>query len=440
MSSSRSRSRPTSPRFGSTRHAEDDVGSSEAQVRESKITFAPRSISQSRKSSLPFGGLHLVGCKIVDSVQELRQTKLAWLYPPKNVFVLKKHGEELVPHLEKVCRYLVSKGMNVFLEHTIKDSVDPNLPATYLDIDNISAAVDLAVCLGGDGLIIYVSSLFPQAMPPVLSFALGSLGFLTPYDYQDHERDIDDVLAGDCFVTLRMRLHCCLRKENEIRELPVLNEVVIDRGPSPYLCHLDIYCDGEFVTTCQGDGVIFATPTGSTAYSLAAGGSMIHPVVPAIVLTPICPHSLSFRPVVFPDYCELKVKVPENSRASAWASFDGKHRTELNCGEEIVIYTSEFPVPTVNKTNETRGWFESLSNLLLWNNRTVQKAFPKTSMQLLEDMSCDSESCEERKRECEKRRREREEIDAKAREENAARGSGDETVQRDTKASENKSK
>lgn len=106
----------------------------------------------------------------------------------------------------------------------------------------------------------------------------------------------------------------------------VLNEAVVDRGQSPYLSVLDLSCDSQYITTSQGDGVIFATPTGSTAYSLAAGGSIVFPSVPAILVTPVCPHTLSFRPMLMPDSAVLNCQIPADGRASAWASFDGKHR------------------------------------------------------------------------------------------------------------------
>src|SRR5688572_6291349 len=115
-------------------------------------------------------------------------------------------------------------------------------------------------------------------------------------------------------------------------ENQVLNEVVVDRGTSPFLTSLDIYVGDIYVTLVQADGiyyikllgVIIATPTGSTAYNMSAGGSMIHPSVNSILLTPICPHSLSFRPIVLPNSVVLKLKVNENSRDVAWVSFDGK--------------------------------------------------------------------------------------------------------------------
>ena len=98
--------------------------------------------------------------------------------------------------------------------------------------------------------------------------------------------------------------------QKALTNLLVLNEVVIDRGPSPYLSNIDLYLDGKLITSVQGDGLIVSTPTGSTAYAVAAGASMIHPSVPAIMVTPICPHSLSFRPIVVPAGVELKVRAP----------------------------------------------------------------------------------------------------------------------------------
>jgi len=118
---------------------------------------------------------------------------------------------------------------------------------------------------------------------------------------------------------------------------------------------------------------MLATPTGSTAYSVAAGGSMVHPNVPAMLLTPVCPHSLNFRPIVLPDYIELELRVPRNARSSAWVCFDGKARQELFRGDAVLIKMSEHPVPTINKTDLTADWFESLERCFRWSERSEQK-------------------------------------------------------------------
>jgi NAD+ kinase len=106
----------------------------------------------------------------------------------------------------------------------------------------------------------------------------------------------------------------------------VLNEAVVDRGVSPYLALLDLSCNSHYLTTLQGDGIIFSSPSGSTAYSLSAGGSIVYPSVPAILVTPVCAHSLSFRPMILPDSAILSCDVPNLARDDAWVSFDGKYR------------------------------------------------------------------------------------------------------------------
>ena len=145
--------------------------------------------------------------------------------------------------------------------------------------------------------------------------------------YQLRLLQVDYVLNNAALLTLRQRLKCTMWKDGVNKgTFHVLNEAVIDRGPSPYLSAIELTCDGQYLTTVQGDGVIIATPTGSTAYSLAAGGSMVHPSVPAMLLTPICAHTLSFRPLMLPDSSVLSCAVPADSRATAWVCFDGKFR------------------------------------------------------------------------------------------------------------------
>jgi NAD+ kinase len=124
----------------------------------------------------------------------------------------------------------------------------------------------------------------------------------------------------------------------------------------------------------QADGMMIATPTGSTAYSAAAGGSMVHPNVPAILFTPICPHSLNFRPIVLPDYADLELRVGADARGPAWVSFDGKYRQELQAGDALRVTMSPNPVATVNRVDQTQDWMHSLDRCFGWSNRMSQKA------------------------------------------------------------------
>ncbi|KAJ3085410.1 hypothetical protein HK102_014196, partial [Quaeritorhiza haematococci] len=158
----------------------------------------------------------------------------------------------------------------------------------------------------------------------------------------------------------------------------ILNDLVVDRGPSAYMGQLELFVDDRHLTTVQADGLVIGTPTGSTAYSLSAGGSLLHPEIPAICVSPICPHTLSFRPMLLPDSVELKIQVPADSRSTAWASFDGRHRIELKQGDYVTVTLSRWPMPTVCLEDQSIDWFNSLRRCLHWNERTRQAGFGST--------------------------------------------------------------
>jgi len=275
---------------------------------------------------------------------------------------------------------------------------------------------DLIVTLGGDGLLMHASTLFPGPMPPTLCVAGGSLGFLTPFPKEEmvnaiwaslgslvpnnkdsNEEDTNTVWdynndpispsttqlpqlntyqpLPQIRLSMRMRLDCrILNPEGVLRaRFNVLNEVVIDRGSSPYLASLECFIDNVHLTTVQADGIIFSTPTGSTAYSMSAGGSVVHPAVPAILVTPICPHVLSFRSMVFPDHVTLRCYVPLDARSEVVVAFDGKHRRELQRGDSVQIQMSVHPVPTINRMDHSSDWLGSLKSNFNFNTRAVQK-------------------------------------------------------------------
>lgn len=241
---------------------------------------------------------------------------------------------------------------------------------------------DLVLTLGGDGTVLFTSWLFQRIVPPVLSFSLGSLGFMTTFEFEKYKQHLNRVMGDDGMkINLRMRFTCTVWRHGALsavagegEQFEVLNELVIDRGPSPYVSNLELYGDDELLTVVQADGCIFSTPTGSTAYSLSAGGSLVHPDIPAILLTPICPHTLSFRPMVLSDTMALRVAVPRSSRATAYCAFDGKGRIELRQGDHVTITASQYPFPTVTRTDTE--WFDSVSRTLRWNTRAAsQKPF-----------------------------------------------------------------
>ncbi|EES08133.1 hypothetical protein BDA96_05G069400 [Sorghum bicolor] len=317
-----------------------------------------------------------------------QQQMLMWKSPPKTVLLLKKLGDELMEEAKEVASFLHhQEKMNVLVEPDVHDTF-ARIPGygfvqTFYsqDTSDLHERVDFVTCLGGDGLILHASNLFRTSVPPVVSFNLGSLGFLTSHNFEGFRQDLRDLIHGNntlgVYITLRMRLRCEIFRKGKAmpgKVFDVLNEVVVDRGSNPYLSKIECYEHNHLITKVQADGVIVATPTGSTAYSTAAGGSMVHPNVPCMLFTPICPHSLSFRPVILPDSARLELKIPDEARSNAWVSFDGKRRQQLSRGDSVRISMSQHPLPTVNKSDQTGDWFRSLIRCLNWNERLDQKA------------------------------------------------------------------
>merc|ERR1719383_1453685 len=195
----------------------------------------------------------------------------------------------VIPPFISLCKWFINeKRMVVWVESAVMDdpllvqnpgfgNIKDRLMTFSENKDDLTDKIDFVVCLGGDGTLLYASSLFQQSVPPIMAFHLGSLGFLTPFKFEDFQSQVTHVLEGHAALTLRSRLRCILmKKEEEEKNLNpstnqlVLNEVVIDRGPSPYLSNIDLYLDGKLITSVQGDGLIVSTPTGSTAYAVAA--------------------------------------------------------------------------------------------------------------------------------------------------------------------------
>lgn len=330
--------------------------------------------------------LPLVNSEITAQKTSSKATKLLWEKPPSVVLIIKKPRDPVIT--QQLCALASwlekEKKMTVLIEPEVQKREAPHLMSftNFLEDVPLSNKVDFIITLGGDGTILHVNSLFPYSVPPVVSFALGSLGFLTPFDVAEFEHHLACVIRGEFCLTVRQRLEAQIFKLSPTGEFigsptyQCMNEVVIDRGPDSHLCSLECYCDGLLITTIQADGVIISSTTGSTAYSLSAGGTMCHPIVPAVCFTPICPHSLSCRPIMFPDSVTLRIQVPEDARTRGWVSFDGRTRTELNSREYVVIKISRWPIPCINKTDHIGDWFRSLCECLNWNNRQKQKAFP----------------------------------------------------------------
>ncbi|XP_057484109.1 NAD(H) kinase 1 isoform X2 [Actinidia eriantha] len=325
---------------------------------------------------------------ITTAERSSKEISLKWQTRPQTVLILTKPNSASVRILcAEMVRWLKEKKkLNIVVEPRVRielltDSSYYSFIQTWQDDNEIlllHMKVDLVITLGGDGTVLWAASMFKGPVPPIVPFSLGSLGFMTPFHSEHYREYLDSILRGPISITLRHRLLCHVIREEAKNEyeaeesIIVLNEVTIDRGISSFLTNLECYCDNSFVTCVQGDGLILSTTSGSTAYSLAAGGSMVHPQVPGILFTPICPHSLSFRPLILPEHVTLRVQVPFNSRSHAWASFDGKDRKRLAPGDALVCSMAPWPVPTACQVSSTSDFLRSIHDGLHWNLRKTQ--------------------------------------------------------------------
>ncbi|XP_022729891.1 NAD(H) kinase 1-like isoform X2 [Durio zibethinus] len=325
---------------------------------------------------------------ITTAERSSKQISLKWESDPQTVLILTKPNSVSVRILcAQMVRWLKEKKkINIYVEPRVRvelltESTNFNYVQTWKDDREIlllHTKVDLVITLGGDGTVLWAASMFKGPVPPIVPFSLGSLGFMTPFHSEHFKECLDSILRGPISITLRHRLLCrvvrdAAKNECETEEpILVLNEVTIDRGISSYLTNLECYCDNSFVTCVQGDGLILSTTSGSTAYSLAAGGSMVHPQVPGILFTPICPHSLSFRPLILPEHVTVRIVVPFNSRSPAWASFDGKDRKQLAAGDALLCSMAPWPVPTACQVDSTNDFLRSIHEGLHWNLRKTQ--------------------------------------------------------------------
>ncbi|KAL0072687.1 NADH kinase pos5 [Marasmius tenuissimus] len=327
-----------------------------------------------------------------------------WKYfeePPKSILIVNKlRTQPVVMAIDAFLEHVHSTYPGVRVFHEDRPDIPHGAEVWY---PGHAEKIDLVVTLGGDGTILHASSLFSSgAVPPVLSFSMGTLGFLLPFHMDDFAKALESVFQGKATILNRMRLACTFydqdraKKDDSGNDWQVMNEIALHRGASPHLNTIDIFVDGQHLTEAVSDGLIVSTPTGSTAYSLSAGGPIVHPSLSALVLTPICPRSLSFRPLVFPSSSTITLRIGDRSRAPAGVSMDGRTSYVLNPGESVTVHSSPYPVPCINRssisddentTHKGEGappgkeddWVRDINNLLQYNATFRSKALLRHS-------------------------------------------------------------
>jgi len=233
--------------------------------------------------------------------------------------------------------------------------------------DQIPPKVDLLVVLGGDGTLLATARLLDDRDVPILAVNLGSLGFLTDITLDEVYAVLEDVLAGRHRLEERRRLHAEVERGGRVvARYEALNDVVLHKSALARILDFDVTIDGGFVSRIRADGLIVSTPTGSTAYSLSAGGPIVLPNVEAMVVTPIAPHMLTNRPLVIPGASQVDLQVASPGE-SVYVTVDGQVGEELDTGARVRLRASNRPVRLV--ASPTRDYFQVLRSKLHWGER-----------------------------------------------------------------------
>ena len=272
-------------------------------------------------------------------------------------------GDSSRQALEDIAGFLEQQGCVVSLEtETASNTRLTQYPA--LNVDDIGTQCDLGLVVGGDGTMLGIGRRLARFGTPLIGINQGRLGFITDIPFDTYQTTLPPMLQGEYEEDLRPLMHATVvRDDRVVFEALAMNDVVVNRGATSGMVELRVEVDGRFVSNQRADGLIIASPTGSTAYSLSAGGPMLHPSIPGWVLVPIAPHTLSNRPIVLSDATEVVVEVVSGRDVSA--NFDMQSLASLLHGDRILVKRSEHCVRFLHP----QGWnyFATLRKKLRWN-------------------------------------------------------------------------
>jgi len=266
---------------------------------------------------------------------------------------------EVVPPL---LAWLEGHGTHVVIDQETATSLAE--PSEGRTREQVAAASDLLLVLGGDGTLLAAARVAAPRGIPILPINMGSLGFLTSFMLEELYPALEDILGGRLIISERVMLHAELQRGDKILDKQtVLNEVVINKGALARMIELELSIDRVFVCRYRADGLIVASPTGSTAYSLSAGGPIVHPSVESFIITPICPHTLSDRPVVVGDTSIIEVKLSAGTE-SVFLTLDGQKGIPLQATDRVRISRAQQLLKLIQTPN--KSYFEILRNKLKW--------------------------------------------------------------------------
>ena len=252
------------------------------------------------------------------------------------------NSERAIYSLKRLIRFLQQRNKHFILEAEtaalITDTSLTQAAQQILQVDELGKCCDLVIVVGGDGSLLRGARALAKYQVPLLGINRGRLGFLTDITPEDIEQKLEAVLRGEFNAERRFLLDMAILRQGQLLETgEAFNDVVLHPGQFIHMLEFEIYVDGSFVTSQRSDGVIVATPTGSTAYSLSGGGPILHPTLDAIVIVPMNPHTLSSRPIVVPGNSQIKIIIGQQNRAQPIVSCDGSQNSLVEIGDEILI-------------------------------------------------------------------------------------------------------
>ena len=277
----------------------------------------------------------------------------------KVAVVAKRVSREALETAVELAHWLRRRQLDVALDSTILEA-HPELETEAFDR---AADYDLVVVLGGDGTLLSVARNLADSIP-ILGVNMGNLGFLTEVPRSELYPSVMRFLEGDFEVDERALLDVTLKRASCVELLyRVLNDAVINKSALARIIELVVTVDGHRVATYRSDGLIISTPTGSTAYNLAAGGPILNPQLPVVVVTPICPHTLTLRPIVVPDSASVDIRL-ETSHEEVYLTLDGQEGTQIEYGDTVSLRRSENVVRLIKTSDRT--FYDSLRDKLRW--------------------------------------------------------------------------
>ena len=265
---------------------------------------------------------------------------------------------------KKLTAWLMQREVEVFIEKELGEQIGY---ANSVDAADIPELVDVILVFGGDGTFLGMARLACKHGTPILGINLGGLGFLTEVTVEELYPMMERIIQGNFEVEERQMLLTTIHRDKDtLGTYEVLNDVVINKGAVARIIDLAIYIDDSHVTTYKADGIILSTPTGSTAYSLSAGGPIVHPTIPVTIITPICPHTLTNRPLVVSSDMKVEIKVT-TQEPDTYLTLDGQIGIRLNTGDIIEVQRTDTSVKLIK--SPFRDFFTILKTKLMWGER-----------------------------------------------------------------------